>query len=150
AALVKAVLLNSARDIAPRGPDFFSGFGGLTTHKAIETVYNNHYYTNTIAQGELQTIPLTVPANVRQLKITLCWTDPAAPPNAAKALVNDLDLSLLNSITNEEWLPWVLNTMPVKDSLLLPAQRKKDTLNNTEQITIDNPAAGMYSIRVNG
>ncbi|MFN5335508.1 MAG: T9SS type A sorting domain-containing protein, partial [Bacteroidota bacterium] len=44
--------------------------------------------------------------------------------------------------------PWTLNTYPHKDSLQLLPVRKKDTLNNSEQITISNPAAGEYAIRL--
>jgi hypothetical protein len=76
--------------------------------------------------------------------------DPAAPANAPKALINDLDLELVNNGNGQTWLPWVLSPAPIIDSLLLPAVRKKDTLNTVEQITIDNPAAGAYTIRVKG
>lgn len=76
--------------------------------------------------------------------------DPAAVANAPKALINDLDLEVVSNGNAQVWLPWVLNPAPIIDSLLLPAVRKKDTLNTVEQITIDNPAAGAYTIRVKG
>jgi hypothetical protein len=44
----------------------------------------------------------------------------------------------------------VLNPAPVIDSLLKPAVRKKDDLNTVEQITIDNPISGTYTIRIKG
>lgn len=149
-ALVKAVLLNSANDISPEGPDFQSGYGSLNTLKAVQTLATNRYYSGSVAQDGVQTFTLSVPANTRQLKVTLCWNDPAAAANAAKALVNDLDLQLINNSSSQVWQPWVLSTVPVKDSLLLPATRKRDSLNNVEQISIDNPAAGAYTIQVKG
>jgi Secretion system C-terminal sorting domain len=71
-------------------------------------------------------------------------------PNAAKALINDLDILLENTLTGNTWRPWVLNSFPHPDSLLKPAERERDSLNNIEQITLDNPDAGVYRFRVNG
>jgi len=52
--------------------------------------------------------------------------------------------------TNESWQPWVLSSYPDKDSLALPAFRGRDSLNTTEQITLDNPVPGTYVVRVKG
>ena len=150
AALIKAALLNSADDNGPKGPDYQSGYGILNTYKALQTLTNGNYFAGSVAQGGTQTFSFTVPANTRLLKILLCWNDPAAAANAPKALINDLDLELVNNSTTQVWQPWVLSPAPIIDSLLLPAVRKKDTLNNVEQITIDNAAAGTYTIRVKG
>jgi len=150
ASLVKALLVNSAEDKGTKGPDYLWGFGCLNTYQALQELVNEQYYSGSVAQGAQQTFSLSVPANTRQLKLTLCWTDPAALANAPKALINDLDMELVNNGNGQVWQPWVLSPAPIKDSLLLPAVRKKDTLNNVEQITIDNPAAGSYTIRVKG
>ncbi|OQP65312.1 hypothetical protein A3860_16725 [Niastella vici] len=150
ASLVKALLVNSAEDKGTKGPDYLWGFGCLNTYEALQELANEQYYSGSLTQGAQQTFSLTVPANTRQLKLTLCWTDPAAAANAPKALINDLDLELVNNGNAQVWQPWVLSPAPVIDSLLLPAVRKKDTLNNVEQITIDYPVAGSYTIRVKG
>ena len=150
ASLIKAVLVNSADDRGIKGPDYQSGYGSLNTWKALQGMVNGQYYSGSVAQGGTQTFSLPVAANTRQLKLTLCWTDPAAVANAPKALINDLDIELVNNGNGQVWQPWVLSPAPILDSLLLPAVRKKDTLNNIEQITIDNPAAGTYTIRVKG
>jgi hypothetical protein len=63
--------------------------------------------------------------------------------------VNDLDLELVDN-NLQVWLPWVLSPAPIIDSLLKPAVRKKDNLNTLEQITIDNPISGTYTILVRG
>jgi hypothetical protein len=78
------------------------------------------------------------------------WNDPPAVPNAAKALINDLDLELREISSGKTWQPWVLNSFPHVDSLLQLAKRKRDTLNNIEQITFDNPGAGNYQLKVTG
>jgi hypothetical protein len=150
AVLVKALLLNTADDVAEPGIDFRSGYGSVNGLKALQATQGSHYQLNSLAQGQEQNIPLTVPAGIRQVKITLCWYDPPAAPNAPKALINDLDLVLENNATGERWQPWVLNHFPHTDSLLQTATRRRDSLNNNEQITIDNPAPGSYTIRVLG
>jgi len=148
--LVKAVLLNSADDVGASGIDFTSGYGSLNAFKAVQTIRSNSFFTDAVVNNQTKTFSVNVPNGIRKLKITLTWIDPAAAPNATKALVNDLDLVVRNVSTSQTWLPWVLNQFPHVDSLQLPAQRKQDTVNNVEQITVDNPAAGNYSIEVTG
>jgi hypothetical protein len=150
ASLIKALLVNNADDRGTKGPDFLSGYGSLNAYNALRGLVNGQYFSGTVAQGATQTFTLTVPANTRQLKLTLSYTDAAAIANAPKALINDLDIELVNNGNGQLWLPWVLSPAPIIDSLLKPAVRKKDTLNNTEQITLDNPPAGTYTIRVKG
>jgi hypothetical protein len=91
-----------------------------------------------------------VPAGGYRLKGTLVWHDPEAAPNAARALVNDLDLQLRYPTTGARWRPWVLSPYPHPDSLTLPARRGEDHLNNAEQITVTLPAPGVYEFRVRG
>ena len=147
--LTKAVLLNSANDVGPEGIDFRAGYGSLDAYKAVRTIQEGRYALDSIQQGKTKTFPLIIPANTARLKLTLVWNDPPAPPNAPKALVNDLDLTLQSS-SGDEWLPWVLDPSPHADVLQMPAQRKQDTLNNVEQISLDNPAAGNYTIIITG
>ena len=82
--------------------------------------------------------------------MTLAWNDPPALPNAPKALRNDLDLELSLPATSQLWLPWVLDHFPKSDSLQLLPVRRRDSLNNVEQISIDNPGAGNYQINIKG
>jgi hypothetical protein len=150
AALVKAILLNSADDVGPKGIDFISGFGMANAYRALLEITNAQYFNGNISNGDTDTIDLVVPPNIKQLKITLAWSDPPSPVNAAKALINDLDLELSLPATGEVWQPWVLNHFPNRDSLQLLPVRRKDSLNNAEQISIDYPAAGNYRISVKG
>lgn len=139
AALVKAILINSA---VGKGISYSSGFGSLHALHAMQTLEQKHFLRGTDG-GDFA---IQVPAGVQQLKITLCWNDPAAAANAASALVNDLDLSV--TIGSSQYLPWVLSSVPVLDSLSASPHRSRDSLNNVEQITIDNPAAGNVQIHV--
>ena len=150
AALVKAALLNSADDIGTAHIDYVSGYGSLNAYKALATISEHHYQENTIAPNAVSSFSINVPAGLSQLKLTLAWNDPAALPNATKALVNDLDLQLNLPVTGESWKPWVLDPAANASALQATAQRKTDTLNNVEQITLDAPAAGTYRIDVKG
>jgi len=111
---------------------------------------NAQYFNGSISNGNVDTVDLAVPPNIKQLKITLAWSDPPATVNDAKALINDLDLELSLPATGEAWQPWVLNHFPNRDSLQLLPVRKRDSLNNIEQISIDDPAAGNYKVSVKG
>lgn len=150
AALVRAALINSADDVGRAEVDFVSGFGQLDALGAVRTMLDGRYQNGALTQGQEQLIPLTIPAGTQQVKITLTWTDPEAAANASPALVNDLDLTLLGSGGTTTWLPWTLSTYPSPDSLTRAARRRPDHLNNVEQITLSQPAAGTYQLRVRG
>jgi hypothetical protein len=150
AALVKAILLNSADDVGEKYVDYSTGYGSLNAVSAVRTVKEKRFFESSVGAGEVKTFPITVPAGIRQLKITVTWTDTAAAPNATKALVNDIDALLQLPATNEIWLPWVLNSFPNKDSLSIQAVRKTDTLNSNEQISLDNPQPGNYLVQIKG
>lgn len=150
AALVKALLINTADDVGAKGPDFASGYGNVNAYQGLRALDRSQFFTNSISQGNTQTFNLTIPANIRTLKLTLAWTDPAATANTARALVNDLDLELVHVSSGQSWQPWVLSRFPHPDSLKLPAVRGRDTLNNVEQISVELPQAGDYLLRVKG
>ncbi|WP_343667720.1 S8 family peptidase [Chitinophaga sp.] len=139
AALVRAILINSAQS---NGISYSNGFGSLHTLHAIQTLAQAHFWGGT----DNGTFTIQVPAGIQTLKVTLCWNDPPAQANAAVALVNDLDLTVQANGSN--YLPWVLSAAPVPDSLSAAPRRATDSLNNVEQITIENPAAGAVTIQV--
>ena len=151
AALVKAVLLNSADDLGRPEVDFVSGFGqadalGRHEHHARRPLFRRQRGAGQPSRYSAS----SVPAGQQQLKATLVWSDPEAAANAAPALVNDLDLELVAVGTGQRWRPWVLSAYPHADSLALPARRGADHLNNVEQITLALPAAGTYELHVRG
>ena len=148
AALVKAFLLNAAAAIDSRPVSFSAGYGLLDAYRAVKQVKAGQFFTASLAQAEIKRFTVKVPAAAQQLKILLSWSDPAATPNAFTALVNDLDLAVAHTASGQQWLPWVLNSFPHADSLQLPATRRRDSLNNIEQITIDNPPPGDYTVAV--
>lgn len=145
ASLVKAILLNSARDMGEVGPDFRFGFGLVNADRAIENVFNGNHLEGIVSEQSVFTQNISIPSNTEKFQITLCWSDlPAAPPYE-KVLVNDLDLKIVGP-GGIEYLPWILDPNQPQ----LPATIGTDTLNNFEQVTIMNPPVGSYSIQVKG
>lgn len=149
-ALVKAALLTSADDLGRPEVDFASGYGQADALGAVHAVLEGRHFGGELAQGAEQLGELIVPPGTAQLKLTLAWTDPEAAPNAAQALVNDLDLELLGPAPGARWQPWVLSAYSHPDSLARSARRGADHLNNAEQITLRRPAPGRYRVRVRG
>lgn len=147
AAFVKALLINSADDVGAPGIDLQSGFGNVNAWRALQILENGYFEQGVLEENnQLEKWTITVPENAVNLKITLVWSDVPANVNASKALVNDLDLELQRE--GEVWLPWVLNTFPHYDSLSQLPVRKKDHINNVEQITLAHPVPGAYQIQV--
>lgn len=147
--LMKAVMMNTADDMGNPGPDFLYGFGRINILNAVDVIENNHYMMDTISNGQSNTHSIVVPGNVSQLKVMLYWTDPAASPTAQTALINDLDFSMQFGGAGTTWQPWVLDPTPNAAALNSNAVRGTDTLNNVEQITLDDPSAGTYTLDVN-
>jgi hypothetical protein len=147
-AMIKAILLNSATDTGSPGIDFSSGYGQLDLHRALQLTEARQIRSASLTPNQQMVHTITLPPGVVSFKATLVWTDPPAPVNAAKALVNDLDLSLITP-GGQEILPWVLSSFPQADSLRKAPRRMTDTLNNIEQVTLDFPAAGQYQLKIN-
>ncbi len=148
--LIKAIVLNTADDMENPGPDFRTGFGRVNAKRGLNLIQSANIITDSVANNATKTHSVAIPAGVSQVKVSLYWTDyEAAPGITGKTLVNNLDLRVQSP--GGVWsLPWVLNTFPHNDSLMLPAVNGVDTLNNIELITLDNPASGNYTIEVTG
>ena len=149
AALMKAIVMNTANDLGNKGPDFIHGYGKINARKAYRTIENATYLSDSVITGENESFNITVPANVSEMRVMLYWPDWEASPSANPALVNDLDLTITDPNATTLF-PWVLDHTPDVALLDAPAVPGVDTLNNTEQITIDAPIAGNYSVNISG
>lgn len=145
ASLLKAVMCNTAKDVGTAGPDYKYGYGVLNGLKAVKVLEANTYAMGMVAQNGFSAQSIVVPAGATRLKVMISWTDEPALANANPALVNDLDL-VVRDPNNTTTLPWKLNAA----SPATAATRAVDRLNNTEQVTIDNPVAGTYQLEVTG
>ena len=142
--LIKNTILNTARDLGNVGPDYRFGYGRINALQAVRILEQNRYRISTITTGFTNEEVINIPAGVGRLKVMLTWNDPAGTANANPALVNNLDLKVINS-TNT-YLPWILD--PVNPGT--PATTGVDNVSNIEQVSIDNPPAGAYTLRVLG
>ncbi len=145
--LLKILLMVGATDIGNNGPDYTFGYGFLNLQHSMQILDSGHYYNDTIADGGTQTITIHVPANVGKLKVMLYWNDEAASPLAATQLVNDLDLQV-QTPDSSSYLPLVLDPTPA--NINNDAVQGADHLNNGEEVIINNPQAGNYTITIKG
>ena len=142
--LIKNIACNTAHDLGTTGPDYRFGFGRVNALAAVKILEQNRYALNTITTGSANDITITVPAGASRLRVMLTWNDPAAAANVSFALVNNLDLRVIEGANTS--LPWILNP----SNPALPATQADDNISNIEQVTITNPPAGTYTLRVIG
>lgn len=147
--LLKAALLNTAEDLGNPGPDFKHGWGRINGLKAVRILEDNRYLRGSLGQSENLTHSIEVPENVSQVKVMTYWMDVGGNPNAGRALVNDINMEVITP--NEEVVnPLILDPTPVAALLNITAFPGIDNLNNMEQVSINNPVAGQYTVNVNG
>lgn len=155
AAMLKALLCNTASDLGQPGPDAQYGFGLINIENAANIVslgvspviapFREGTIGGLSSNGNLITIPVQVDSP-SQLRATLCWFDPAGDPSAAKPLVNDLNLTLI-SPTGTVFFPFSLN----KNSPSNPATAiAPNTVDPIEQIVVDAQVTGTWLIQVSG
>jgi hypothetical protein len=145
AALMKALLCNGSTDLGNKGPDYTFGFGWMNLLRSVDMLEQGNFRSGFVSNGSSESHTITIPANTAQLKVMLYWHDPAGSPLSARALVNDLDLRVQDPVATDV-LPQILNPSNVTAASV----QGVDRLNNIEQVVIDNPAAGNYTINVSG
>ncbi|MFC2412936.1 MAG: S8 family serine peptidase [Bacteroides sp.] len=135
--LLRALVANTAEDIAPEGPDYATGYGLVKAPNMIEVLRSQNYILDSCrGQGEQRDYEISVPDGVESVRVMLVWNDAVTlRPHAwgEKALVNDLDLVVENG--NTTLLPWILD--PKQPSRA--AKQGEDHLNTMEQVTAASP-----------
>ncbi|QRR02328.1 S8 family serine peptidase [Dyadobacter sandarakinus] len=146
-ALMKALICNAGTDKGNEGPDFRYGYGWLNLARALEMMEAGWYRNDSVAHQQTQVHTIAVPVGTAQLKVMLYWNDPAGNLLSAQNLVHDLDLSITDpySATTLPRLP-----DPAPGNVSNVAATGADHINNMEQVVIDNPASGTYTVKVAG
>jgi hypothetical protein len=137
--LMKAIIMNTARDLGNPGPDYIYGYGLINARRAIQNIEDENYLLGQIIEeGEIKNHNnISIPSNTKKVKIMLYWNDqikeisndPGEP-----TLTNNLDLKVIGP-NGEIHLPLVLNPSPANvDDMASPGI---DHLNNSEQISLD-------------
>lgn len=147
--LLRAVIMNTADDLGNSGPDYIHGYGRPNLRRAYQVINSNQVITGSVANGVTNNHSVVIPANIRQVRAMVVWPDVAAAVNANPAIVNNLNLSL-KSPSLASYNPWVLNSTANVASISAPAIRAVDNINTIEQVTVDNPASGTWTIAING
>lgn len=163
AAKAKTLLLHSAQEAGYHpGPDAWYGWGFADAKKGAELLVgksngNVIFEEPTLNNNATYTLNIS-PTSNGPLKVTISWVDPEfeLPPsssltigdvynNRSSRLINDLDLRIIDTTTNTPVLPWRLNI----NDLGAGAERGDNTVDNVEQVLIDNAIGGRtYRIEV--
>jgi Subtilase family len=154
-ALVKSMLVHSARDLGQAGPDYIYGYGEVDAKALIDQERAGTgalgaagpvvWGTDSITHAAVDNWTFTVPVGAGELKATLAWDDAAAPAFSVNAAVNNLTLQLIapgGAIFNA----FVLNPAIPH----LPATTGLNAVDNQEQVLVPFPAPGVWTVRVTG
>lgn len=147
--LLRAILMNTADDLGNAGPDFKHGYGRPNLRRAYNVINNVQFLTSSASHGNTNTHTINVPANTKQLRVMIVWPDVAAAVNADPAIVNNLDLVAKDPST-ASYNPWVLDHSASVAAINAAATRAVDSRNTIEQVTVDDPAAGNWTMEVSG
>lgn len=146
-ALVKAALLNSAADLNPgqygtgaareipsSRPNNIEGWGRVSLRDAVQPLWPSNVDfidASGLGTGASGEYTYEVQNTSVPLKITLAWTDYPGAVQAAKELVNDLDLLVI-----------------APGGQQYRGNSAVDRLNNVETVDIPVPSLGTYMVRV--
>ncbi|MFN0131641.1 MAG: S8 family serine peptidase, partial [Phycisphaerales bacterium] len=154
AALIKATMLNSCVDMTgPAGyPSNAEGWGRVLldnslvfpgdTRKLLVTDVRNASGLSTGASTDLN---INVLGSGQQFRVTVAWTEPPATAGASFAAINDLDLEVV-APNGDLYKGNVFNTA-VGASIIGGV---KDDRNNVEQVHVNSPQVGSWTVRVRG
>ncbi len=150
-ALVKAILLNGADDIwpaestptsnvqVPPRPNSVEGWGRLDVSSALDPVAPKFVQVvdeaGGVGTGQSKQYQYSVLSSGTPLRVTLVWTDHAPSSLSGKALVNELNLAVLD--------PGGATHYPNGGTA-------PDYTNNVQSVDISSPATGTSIITVSG
>ena len=151
-ALLKATLLNATVDMAGE-----AGYPSVTEGWGMARLNNTLFFPGSprrlrawdvrnadgLATGEFQAFTIEVAASTEPLKVTLAWSDAPGTAGAANPVVNNLDLTVIAP-----------DSTTFRGNLFAAGQSTPggvaDALNNVEQVLVNAPALGSWTIRVGG
>lgn len=155
ASTMKGLVCHTANEAgADEGPDYEFGFGVVDVFEAGQIIQRSIFdpsiiRTVTIGSNGQVDLPLVV-GGEGQVKITICWTDPAGTPgpnaldNRTPMLVNDIDVRLIKNDDQTTFMPWTLDP----DNPAAPAVPGDNTRDPQEQIVVNDPESGIYTVRI--
>ena len=143
---LKTLLAHTAFDAGNVGPDCQYGYGSIRSKAAIDHLRGGSFLETNIAQNESYNFLIVVPAGAERFQVTAAWDDVPAEPLVVPSLVNDIDV-VVHGPDGTRYYPWSINP----DDPSQPAtQNAEDHINNIEQVTVANPAEGIWSVELVG
>ncbi len=148
---LKAILIHTASDLENPGPDYSCGYGAIDAREAVDLIRADTLdevivEDRIVSPQQERVYTLEVLPDQTELKLTLVWDDFPADPLAAHALVNDLDLVVIDPY-GQHHFPWTLDPSVPQE----PARRDgEDHTNNVEQVHVENPIEGSWRVTVLG
>jgi serine protease AprX len=145
ASTVKAILIADAYQYEFSQATRYQQGWGLPDLKNTLVIGSRHFIVDeeTALQTGESAIYHFTPQEGFPLKVSLVWTDLAAIPGGSRALVNDLNLKVTGPDASVYWGNYGLDTSHWSVSGGVP-----DTLNNVENVFVENPQAGEWTIEV--
>lgn len=159
-AMLKALLINGAEDIfgGPDGnggtlrhiPNNNQGWGRVSVENIIldaprsdrgPKLFSDQEHPLTVA-GQEHVVRVRPQDTSRPMRVTLVWTDAPGAANAAPALINDLDLE----VVEREGAERIFKGNVFADGFSVTGGQF-DHLNNVECVYVRNPS-GVYEVRV--
>jgi hypothetical protein len=154
ASTLKGLIIHTADDLGNPGPDYAYGWGLMNTLAAAEllTAFSEGALTR-LTEAELTDSnaenTYTFQWNGEDaVRVTLCWTDPAGSTDSTTDertadLVNDLDLKITGP--GGTYYPYKLS---YDDPTANATASSENDVDNVEQVYIEFPAVGTYTISV--
>ena len=155
ASTLKGLMLHTATDVGNAGPDYAYGWGLVNAKAAADQIKahadapsSRFLHEASLSSGATHTYPFQWDG-VGPIRATICWTDPAGTiktglDNRSPALVNDLDLRIVDPSGFNTYYPYVLN---VNNPAAL-ATVGDNVVDNVEQVVIPAPLPGTYQLVV--
>lgn len=153
-ALVKALLINSAIDVNGYGtvtqeaglpiPNNHEGWGRINLAAATNGTNRDFVDDQSLTTSTTHVYSFTNTSTATPLKTSLVWTDYPGNPAAGTQLVNNLNLSV---IAPDGTTTYLGNNFSGGWSA---TGGNTDTVNNVENVYIQSPAAGLWTIEVTG
>lgn len=156
-ASLKALLMHTAFDFAPPGPDYQSGWGLINPGAAAAIIAERNssarFWEADLAPQAEQVYYLYLDTNSTSVSASLAWTDPPGQPlnrhydqkdlnRRDPLLINDLDLRLYQLDSGLQYLPFVLDPNQPQ-ALAQPGDNVRD---NAEQIVLTSAPPGWYAL----
>lgn len=161
ASTLKALILHTVDDRGTDGPDYKYGWGIMNTKAAADVIKlhadgngGGHMLESTINDTTTTSEDHSFDWDGNSpLRVTICWTDPASDEidghdNRTKALVNDLNVKVTGpGGTHYPYVmpyvgDWSLNKIDDE------ATTGVNTVDNVEQVYLETPTAGNYTVTV--